>query len=178
VFRPAAHLFAVAIVLLALSATPGSAVASTNVNFGDISHKGLKKLGAGVDEPEALARDWDDRQPAGHRERREGGKQSVRLDLRAVSLAVDAPEEVRRVVVAAQGGGRGVQILWGDGDRRCDAPARERNDQHQARPAQKLFSTKWDLYATGQKNQAVALPVDKPKLVSGLKGQRRRRVGP
>ena len=36
--------------------------------------------------------------------------------------------------------------------------------------AQKLFGTKWDLYATGQKNQAVALPVNTPKLGSGLNG--------
>ena len=36
--------------------------------------------------------------------------------------------------------------------------------------AQKLFGTKWDLYATGQPNQAVALPVNTPKLGSGLNG--------
>ena len=36
--------------------------------------------------------------------------------------------------------------------------------------AQKLFGTKWNLYATGQKNQAVALPVNTPKLGSGLSG--------
>jgi hypothetical protein len=28
----------------------------------------------------------------------------------------------------------------------------------------KLFGTKWDVYATGQKNQAVALPVNTPKV--------------
>jgi subtilase family serine protease len=32
----------------------------------------------------------------------------------------------------------------------------------------KLFGTKWDLYATGQPNEAVALPVNTPKLGSGL----------
>ena len=36
--------------------------------------------------------------------------------------------------------------------------------------AQKLFGTSWNLYATGVKNQAVALPVDTPKLPSGLAG--------
>jgi subtilase family serine protease len=36
--------------------------------------------------------------------------------------------------------------------------------------AQKLFGTKWHLYATGTKNQDVALPVKTPKLGSGLKG--------
>ncbi len=36
--------------------------------------------------------------------------------------------------------------------------------------AQKLFGTKWNLYATGQPNQAVALPVNTPKLGSGLNG--------
>ena len=44
--------------------------------------------------------------------------------------------------------------------------------------AQKLFGTKWDLYATGETNQSVALPVDTPKLGSGLAGQRRHGVGP
>jgi hypothetical protein len=34
---------------------------------------------------------------------------------------------------------------------------------------QKLFGEKWDLYATGQPNQAVALPVNTPK--AGLQGQ-------
>ena len=36
--------------------------------------------------------------------------------------------------------------------------------------AQKLFGTKWNLYATGTSNQAVALPVNTPKLGSGLAG--------
>ena len=36
--------------------------------------------------------------------------------------------------------------------------------------AQKLFGTKWNLYATGTPNQAVALPVNTPKLASGLNG--------
>jgi subtilase family serine protease len=36
--------------------------------------------------------------------------------------------------------------------------------------AQKLFGTKWDLYATGSPGQDVALPVDTPKLGSGLNG--------
>jgi hypothetical protein len=37
--------------------------------------------------------------------------------------------------------------------------------------AQKLFGTKWDLYATGQPNQDAALPVNTPKLGSGLNGR-------
>jgi subtilase family serine protease len=36
--------------------------------------------------------------------------------------------------------------------------------------AQRLFGTKWDLYATGQKHQDVVLPVNTPKLGSGLNG--------
>jgi len=34
----------------------------------------------------------------------------------------------------------------------------------------KLFGTKWDLYATGEQNESVALPVSTPKLGSGLNG--------
>jgi len=36
--------------------------------------------------------------------------------------------------------------------------------------AQKLFGTKWNVYATGESGQDVALPVDTPKLGSGLTG--------
>ena len=36
--------------------------------------------------------------------------------------------------------------------------------------AQKLFGTKWDLYATGQTGESLALPVDTPKLGQGLAG--------
>jgi len=36
--------------------------------------------------------------------------------------------------------------------------------------AQKLFGVKWNLYATGQTNQAVALPASTPKAPSGIKG--------
>ncbi len=36
--------------------------------------------------------------------------------------------------------------------------------------AQKLFGVKWNVYATGQKNQGTALPAKTPKLPSGLKG--------
>jgi hypothetical protein len=36
--------------------------------------------------------------------------------------------------------------------------------------AEKLFGTKWDLYATGENNESVALPVNTPKLGSGLNG--------
>src|SRR5262249_2514922 len=36
--------------------------------------------------------------------------------------------------------------------------------------AEKLFGTKWDLYATGEQNESVALPVSTPKLGSGLNG--------
>jgi subtilase family serine protease len=36
--------------------------------------------------------------------------------------------------------------------------------------AEKLFGTKWDLYATGETNESVALPVNTPKLGSGLNG--------
>lgn len=36
--------------------------------------------------------------------------------------------------------------------------------------AQKMFGVKWNLYATGQPNQAVALPVSTPKAPSGISG--------
>jgi hypothetical protein len=36
--------------------------------------------------------------------------------------------------------------------------------------AKKLFGTKWNVYATGENGQDVALPVDTPKVGSGLSG--------
>ena len=36
--------------------------------------------------------------------------------------------------------------------------------------AQKMFGVKWDLYATGQPNESVALPVSTPKAPSGING--------
>src|SRR5271155_4091139 len=45
-FRSAAQLISLVVVVIVLNATTASAVASsTQVNFGDISHKGLKNLG-------------------------------------------------------------------------------------------------------------------------------------
>ena len=40
-----ARLLALTVVMLAPITGPGAAVASTSVDFGDISHKGLKDLG-------------------------------------------------------------------------------------------------------------------------------------
>ena len=123
-----------AFVAFALIASAGAAVASsTSVDFGDISHKGLKDLGPASTGLKLSLELGLIANQQGHRERREGGEQSLLVELRPVPLAVDAAEEVRRHVVPAQRGRRRVQDLRRDRDGGRDAPARQRDDQHRER---------------------------------------------
>ena len=96
--------------------------------------QGPEEPGARLDRAEAVAAARDDRQPAGHRQRREGGEQPLLLDLRQIPDAVLAAEQIRRLVVAAQRGHGRVQALRGQRDGRRDASARRCDDQHQERP--------------------------------------------
>jgi Pro-kumamolisin, activation domain len=169
VLRAAARFISVVIVLLAMSATPGSAVASsTKVNFGDISHKGLKKLGAASTSLKLSLE-------IGMITNQQGIANAVKaasnpssktygqyLSLSTLQKKYGASSSRRKAVVGAFKS-YGVTATVDVTHLRVSATISIKH-------AQKLFGTKWDLYATGQKNQAVALPVNKPKLVSGLKG--------
>ena len=168
-FRSAAHFTAVVVVFFVLSATCGSAVASsTSVDFGDISHKGLKNLG-----------------PAST-----GLKLSLELGL------VANQQGIANAVKAASNPSSstyGQYLTLSTLQKKYGASSSERNAVVGAfkpygvtasvdvthlrvsatisiKSAQKLFGTKWDLYATGQPNESVALPVNTPKLGSGLAG--------
>lgn len=67
------HLISALAVWVVLSVACGTAAAAS-VNYGDISHKNLKGLRAGVDRREAAVRDQDDRQPVGDRKRGQVGE--------------------------------------------------------------------------------------------------------
>jgi kumamolisin len=169
VFRSAAHVASVVVVVFALNATAGSAVASaTKVDFGDISHKGLKNLG-----------------PASS-----GLKLSLELGMianqRGIANAVKAASNPASATYGKYLSLSSLQSKYGASSSRRNAVlgafkpygVKATVDVTHLRVgatisiknAQKLFGTKWDLYATGQPNQAVALPVNTPKLGSGLSG--------
>lgn len=154
--------------VVALTATGGPALASTKVNYGDISHKGLKNLGAAST----------------------GLKLSLEIGMIAnqqgIANAVKAASNP-----SSSGYGKylslsTLQKKYGASSSRRDAVVGAFKNYNvkatvdvthlrasatiTVKTAQKLFGTKWDLYATGQKNQAVALPVNTPKLAKGLSG--------
>jgi subtilase family serine protease len=166
--RPIAGVTSMIAVVFALNFTAGSAAASTKVDFGDISHKGLKNLG-----------------PAST-----GLKLSLELGMIAnqqgIANAVKAASNPTSLTYGQYLSLSTLQKKYGASSSRRKAvvgafkpygvtPAVDVTHLRVSatmsiKHAQKLFGTKWNLYATGQKNQTVALPVDTPKLSSGLKG--------
>lgn len=167
--RAAAQLASVVTVLFALSASSDSALASSSsVDFGDISHKGLKSLGPAST---ALKLSLE----LGMIANQQGIANAVKaasnpssstygqyLSLSKLQKKYGASSSERNGVVGAfkpYGVTASVDVTH----LRVGATISIKN-------AQKLFGTKWDLYATGQPNQTVALPVNTPNLVSGLAG--------
>ena len=157
------------VLCFALNATAGSAVASSaKVDFGAISHKGLKDLGpASTGLKLSLG--------LGMIAKQQGIANAVKaasnpssstygqyLSLSTLQKKYGASSSRRNAVVGAFKP-YGVTATVDVTHLRVGATM-------SIKKAQKLFGTKWDLYATGQPNQAVALPVKTPKLGSGLKG--------
>jgi subtilase family serine protease len=155
--------------LVAVSGAPGAARASsTKVDYGDISHKGLTDLGAAsgglklglqlglIANQQGIANAV---KAASNPSSSSYGKY---LSLSTLQKKYGATSSRRNAVVGAFKP-YGVKATVDVTHLRVGATITVKN-------AQKLFGTKWDLYATGQKNQAVALPVKTPKLGSGLNG--------
>ena len=168
-FRSGAHLAAVVVVCFALNAAADSAVASsTKVDFGDISHKGLKNLGpasTGLKLSLELGMIADQQGIANAVKAASNPSSSTYgqyLSLSTLQKKYGASSSRRNAVVGAFKP-YGVTAVVDVTHLRVGATMSIKN-------AQKLFGTKWDLYATGQPNQAVALPVNTPKLGSGLGG--------
>ena len=87
--------------LVLLAAAPASAAAS--VDYGPISHSGLKNVGAASTSLKLPLQLGFIANQSGLQKRGQGGEQPVVVVLRQVPVAVDAAEQVRRLVVEAQG---------------------------------------------------------------------------
>jgi kumamolisin len=154
--------------LLIAFVTAAPATASTSINYGPISHSGLKNAGAA---PTGL-------------------KLPLQLGLIAnqsgISNAVKAASDPTSSSYGKYPSMSTLQSKYG-------ASSSKRNGVINAfkkygntakvdvthlrafvtvsiKTAQKMFGVKWNLYATGQPNEYVALPVSTPKAPSGIKG--------
>ncbi|MGZ4229711.1 MAG: protease pro-enzyme activation domain-containing protein [Solirubrobacteraceae bacterium] len=152
-----------------LTAGAGSAAAkSTKVDFGDISHKGLKNLGPASTglklslEVGMIANQQGIANAVKAASNPSSSGYGKYLSLSTLQKKYGASSSRRNAVVGAFKS-YGVKATVDVTHLRVSATVSINN-------AQKLFGTKWDLYATGQKNQGVALPVNTPKLVKGLGG--------
>src|SRR6478752_2974429 len=154
--------------LIAIAAATAPAAASTSINYGPISHSGLKNLG-----------------PAST-----GLKLTLELGLIANQSGIsDAVKAASNPSSSSYGKYLSMSTLQS----KYGASSSKRNgvinafkkygvtakiDVTHLRSyatisignAQKMFGVKWDLYATGQPNQAVALPTSTPKAPSGISG--------
>jgi subtilase family serine protease len=167
--RSASRLLLVVVVVLGLGVTSGSAFASsTSVNFGDISHKGLKSLGPASTglklslELGMVANQQGIAEAVKAASNPSSSTYGKYLSLSTLQNKYGASSSKRNAVVGAfkpYGVTASVDVTH----QRVSATISIKN-------AQKLFGTKWNLYATGQSNEDVALPVDTPKLGSGLAG--------
>ena len=118
---------AAATVLAVLAGAP--AALASSVDYGPISHKGFKTVGAASTSLKLAAADRLRREPVGPAERGQVREQPGLFLLRQVPVTVDAAEQVRRLVLQAQVGRQHVQVQRGHGDGRRHPPARERDGQ-------------------------------------------------
>jgi subtilase family serine protease len=168
-FRSTVHLASAVVVVVALNATAGSAIASsTKVDFGDISHKGLKNLGPASTglklslELGMIANQQGIANAVKAASNPSSSTYGKYLTLSTLQKKYGASSSRRNAVVGAFKP-YGIKAIVDVTHLRVGATI-------SIKSAQKLFGTKWNLYATGQPNQAVALPVNTPKLGSGLGG--------
>ena len=156
-----------AVALLTVGA--GSAAASsTKVDFGDISHKGLKNLGAASAglklslELGMLANQQGITNAVKAASNPSSSSYGKYPSLATLQKKYGATSSRRNAVVGAFKN-YGVKATVDVTHLRVSATVT-------IKTAQKLFGAKWGVYATGQKNQGVAVPVTTPKLAKGLSG--------
>ena len=159
----------VAVAVVLLTAGAGSAAASsTKVDFGDISHKGLKNLGPASTglklslELGLVANQQGIANAVKAASNPSSSSYGKYLSLSTLQNKYGASSSRRNAVVGAFKN-YGVKATVDVTHLRVSATVT-------IKTAQKLFGTKWDVYATGQKNQGVAVPLNTPKLVKGLSG--------
>src|SRR5690348_10952781 len=154
--------------LAALLLFAGSADAATSVDYGPISHKGLKSAGPASPGLKLSLQ-------LGLIANQQGIANAVKaassptsssygkyLSLSTLQSKYGASSSRRSAVVDAFKG-YGITATVDVTHLRVSATVSIKN-------AQKLFGTKWDLYASGGAGHYLALPVNTPKLPSGLAG--------
>lgn len=145
-----------------------AAAASTQVDYGAISHKGLKDLGPASTglklslQLGLIANQSGIQTAVKSASNPSSSSYGKYLSLSTLQSKYGASSSRRNAVVGAFKP-YGVKATVDVTHLRVGATISIKN-------AQKLFGTKWHLYATGTPNQNVALPVDTPKLASGLSG--------
>ena len=155
-----------ALAVLLVAAAP--AAASTSINYGGISHSGLKNLGAAstgtklhlqlgfIANQSGIS---DAVKAASNPSSSSYGKY---LSMSTLQSKYGASSSKRNGVINAFKK-YGVTAKIDVTHLRSYATISVGN-------AQKMFGVKWNLYATGQPNQAVALPASTPKAPSGING--------
>ena len=156
--------------LVLLAAAPAAAGASSSVDYGPISHKGFKTVGAASTSLKLPLQIGLIANQSGLQKRGQVREQPGVVVLRQVPVAVDAAEQVRRLVVEAQGGRQRVQVRRDHGEGRRHAPARERDGQRRQGAEDVRDQVEGLQDPSGSK---VALPVNTPKLPKRDQGQRR-----
>jgi subtilase family serine protease len=158
--------FRLAVLLALLAAAP--ATASTSINYGPISHKGLKNAGPA---PTGLKLNLQ----LGFVANQSGISNAVKaasdptsssygkyLSMSTLQSKYGASSSKRNGVINA--------FKKVGSTAKVDVTHLRALVTISVKNVQKLFGVKWDLYATGQPNEYVALPVSTPKAPSGIKG--------
>jgi subtilase family serine protease len=160
--------FVIAVAAFLTTGVDVAVASSTKVDFGDISHKGMKNLGPASTglklslELGMIANQQGIANAVKAASNPTSSSYGKYLSLSTLQKKYGASSSRRNAVVGAFKND-GVKATVDVTHLRVSATV-------SIKTAQKLFGTKWDLYATGQDNQAVALPVNTPKLAKGLSG--------
>jgi subtilase family serine protease len=158
----AAHLAA------ALCITAGADSALAKVNYGPISHKGLKKAGAASTSSKLPLQIGLDANISGLNSALKSASNpnsdtyGQYLSLSKLQSKFGATSSVRNGVKSAFKS-QGITA-------KIDVTHLRASATISIGKAQKMFGTKWAVYQTSSANQLVALPVKTPKLPKGLKG--------
>lgn len=154
--------------LAVLLAAAAPATASASINYGSISHSGLKNLGAASTGTKLhlqlglIANNSGVSSAVKAASNPSSSSYGKYLSMSTLQSKYGASSSVRNGVINAFKK-YGVTAKIDVTHLRSYATISIGN-------AQKMFGVKWNLYATGQPNQAVALPVSTPKAPSGISG--------
>ncbi|HZO08843.1 MAG TPA: protease pro-enzyme activation domain-containing protein, partial [Myxococcota bacterium] len=154
--------------LAALLSVLVAAPARASVDYGPISHKGLKKVGAASTglklglQIGLIANNSGIQSKAKSASNPSSSSYGKYLSLSNLASKYGATSSVRKGVVNAF---KNQHVTA-----KIDVTHLRASATISVGKAQKMFGTKWAVYHTSTGNQLVALPVDTPKLPKGLKG--------